>query len=83
MTLRSCARVWPKGVCTRAHTPDKDNVGLSHVLVYVGAEKQVASTCLLHHRIEARLVDGQRVTVPGIDALLVDVHHHHLNLGTF
>lgn len=52
-------------------TPDEHDVRLSDVLLGVRAEEQVAAPRGLHDLLEAGLVDGERVTVPRLDALLV------------
>ena len=55
----------------QAPSPHKHNVCLSHVLLGVRAEEQVASPGFFHNLFQSGLVDGQGVTVPGLDALLI------------
>ena len=43
--------------------PDKDDVTLSHMLVGVRGEEQVAIPGCLHHLVQPRLVDGQLLHV--------------------
>ena len=61
--------------------PDKHEVGLSNMLVSVGAEKQVAPAALFDDFCEARLVDWQVVAVPGFDPGLVNVDDYNFDLG--
>ena len=58
---------------------DKDDVGLSDVLLDVGAEEEVLAPARLDNIIEAGLVDREGVVVPGVNAGLGDVDNHHLN----
>lgn len=79
-TENPCTSALPMFINIMAPSPDKNNVGFAHMLVYIGGEEKVAAACRLHHVQKARLVDGQLVSVPGGNACLVDVHNHHLNL---
>ena len=62
-------------------SPDENNVSLCDVLLHLSAEEQVAADGGLHDLIEARLIDGKGVGVPSVDTGLVDVQHHHLDVG--
>ena len=61
------------------HGPDEDNVSLSDVLLCVSAEEEVAPSGFLDHFEETGLVDRQVLRVPGLNALLVNVHNNDLN----
>ena len=52
----------------------EDDVGVADAAGDVGREEQVAPAGPADHLVEARLVDRQRVAVPGGDARVVDVH---------
>ncbi|KAH0469139.1 hypothetical protein IEQ34_002371 [Dendrobium chrysotoxum] len=49
------------------------------MLLYLSAKEKVSSPALLHHIIQARLIDRELVTVPRIDASNRDVHNNNLN----
>ena len=57
------------------------DVCLAHVLVRVGREEQVSAAAGLHYLLEPRLVDRERVRVPGVDAGLVDVDDDDSDVG--
>lgn len=55
----------------------KDDIGRGNLRLGVGAEKEVAATCLRDHLIEPRLIDRQPRRVPGGNALGVGIDHDH------
>mmetsp|Transcript_10884 Transcript_10884/g.21739 ORF Transcript_10884/g.21739 Transcript_10884/m.21739 type:complete len:484 (+) Transcript_10884:310-1761(+) len=61
---------------------DEDHVRVLHHLVHVGGEKKVLVARLLHHRVEARLVDREVIAIPSVNLLLGEVQHRHLDVGT-
>jgi hypothetical protein len=63
-----------------ACSPDKHDIRLCHMLGDINGEEEVLPACLLHHFLQPRLVDGQLATVPSLDAVLINVHNHDLNL---
>lgn len=69
---------WPLPNSSACTSPDEHDVSLADVLAGVGGEEQVAAAASLDDLEEAGLVDGQMLAVPRLDALLVDVHDHHL-----
>ena len=75
---------WPTGsrhACPRANGPHEDDVCLRNVVAAVRREKEVLAPAGLHDLEKPRLIDGQRLTVPGIDAALVQVNHSDDDLG--
>ena len=61
-----------RALCGRVDR-DKDEVCLNDCFVNLCAEEEVDASLLLYNLLEARLVDGQGVRVPGCDAVRVDV----------
>ena len=64
---------------------EKHHIGGGDRRIHLGAEVQIAAPGPAHHRIKAWLIDGQKaqiVVIPGGDALGIEIHHRHLNLGT-
>eukprot|EP00955_Chlamydomonas_euryale_P100514 365289-Chlamydomonas_euryale.AAC.29 len=64
-----------------AAAPDEDDVRLADVLVRVSGKEQVPAARALDHLVEAGLVNGQRVRVPGRNARLINVHDCYSNVG--
>ncbi|BAS84779.1 Os03g0425450, partial [Oryza sativa Japonica Group] len=60
---------------------DEDDVGLADVPLDVAAEEEVPPAAAAHDVVEARLVDRERVAVPGVDAGGGDVDDDHLDVG--
>jgi hypothetical protein len=56
---------------------DEDDVGRGDLSVNVIGEEEVLAPGLHHHLLQARLVDGELVRVPGLDLLHGNVHHRH------
>eukprot|EP00983_Pelagomonas_calceolata_P094741 1157920-Pelagomonas_calceolata.AAC.7 len=56
--------------------PHKHNVCLPDVLLGVGAEEQIATPRCLDDLVQPRLIDGQCLAVPRLDALLVAASLH-------
>ena len=48
--------------------PHKDDIGFSYVLADIGGEEEVPVPALLHNIIKTRLIDGEVVTIPRLDA---------------
>lgn len=75
---------WPTGsrhACIRANGPNEDDVRLRHMVPAVGGEKEILAPAGFHDLEEPRLVDRERLAVPGLDAALVQVHHGDNDLG--
>ena len=45
--------------------PDEDDIGLAHMILYTGADKEVAAAAEPHHLLKAWFIDRQLVTHPG------------------
>lgn len=56
---------------------DEDDVGRGDLRVNVIGEEEVLAPGLHHHFLQARLVDGELVGVPGLDLLHGNVNHRH------
>lgn len=63
-----------------AKTPDKDDVGISDALAAIRGEEKIPASAGLDDLIQARLVDGQGLGVPGVNSLLVQVHDGDLDV---
>ena len=64
------------------HT-DEDDVRLMDGLADLRAEVEVSTTCLAHDFIKAGFIHGERVGVPGGDALGIEVHDVHADVRAF
>ena len=73
------AGAFAEGLGRRVHAHEDDVAGLDGP-GDVGGEEEVLAAAGLDDLVKAGLVDGQVVGVPGVDAGLVDVHHHDLTV---
>ena len=65
---------------THIHSQEH-HISLLDGLLHLGREMQILATGLLHNFKQTRLIDGEVVAVPLLDALLVQIHNVHSNLG--
>lgn len=56
---------------------DEDDVGRGDLCINVIGEEEVLAPGLHHHLLQARLIDGELVRVPGLDLLHGNVHHRY------
>lgn len=72
------------GFLGRGVDADKNEVGLSDGVVDVGGEKEIATACLADDGLETGFIDRELVvgTVPGVDAILVEVDDGDLDMRT-
>ena len=62
---------------------DKNQICAFNVLVHVGREEEISPAGNFDHFVEAGLVNGQRVRVPRVNALLIYVDHGDLERVTY
>lgn len=62
------------------HTAARQALTFTNMLDHVSGEEQVAPTGLLHHLVQARLIDRQAFTVPSSDPICNCKNRGHIGL---
>lgn len=62
---------------------DKYNICLDNSSIYLAGEEEILSTTAKYNIVKTRLVDGELVAIPSIDAGLVDVNDGDLYVWAF
>ncbi len=61
---------------------DENDIGATYRVMDAGGEEQIPAARRFDDVVQARLVDGKFVGIPGVNPLLVEIHDLHPNVGT-